>query len=425
MRVICRQNPAPLDQADGVSFSLFAPPNRQGVGRVAVEMPKRLRGAGVYPSPRAWDFLALALGVCAADQGCLRKTSPDGWTREIELEVAVTDPEFWDTQATAVNDVLRFLTGDIWQVAFVQGGAPPPRRLRYTRRRLTGDCVCLLSGGVDSLVGAIDVVASGKRPVLVSQVARGDAEKQRYFAGRIGDDLSHLQLSHAISPPGQAELSQRARSLVFIAYGVLAASVLPKYRQGEEVELFIPENGFISLNAPLTPLRIGSLSTRTTHPFFIEQIQKVLDAVGFHVRLLNPYQFKTKGEMLVGCADQSLLRELVFESTSCARFARFKYGHCGRCVPCLVRRAAISRWGQEDETTYQYKDLSIPDAEHSGYDDVRSVAFTILVAERSGVEEWAGDALNQMHLGDTAPYTALADRSIAELRAYLEEAGVR
>ena len=352
MRVICTRSPNPLDSIEGVAFSLFEQPMQHGVGRVAAAMPKHLRRAGVYPSSRAWDFLALALSVAAADQGCLRRTSPDGWTREIRLEVAVTDAEFWDTQTKAINDTLRFLTGDIWQLAFVPGGAPRPRPLRSTGRRLTGDCVCLLSGGVDSLVGAIDAVSAGRRPVLVSQIARGDAERQRQFAETIGQGLSHLQLSHAIEPPGEAERSQRARSLVFVAYGVLAASVLPKHRHGEEVDILIPENGFVSLNVPLTPLRLGSLSTRTTHPLFIRQIQGILDAVGFHVRLLNPYQLKTKGEMLVECSDQSLLRELVFGSTSCGRFSRFNYKHCGRCVPCLVRRAAFLRWGRGDETIY-------------------------------------------------------------------------
>ena len=166
MRVICQQNPAPLDPTHGVSFSLFVQPDRHGVGRVAATIPQDLRRAGVYPSARAWDFLALSLSVAAADFGCLRSKSPDGWTRNIQLEVAVTDPVLWNTQATAINAALQFLTGDIWELAFVPGGMTPPRARRHTRRRLNGDCACLLSGGVDSLVGAIDAVASGRRPVL-------------------------------------------------------------------------------------------------------------------------------------------------------------------------------------------------------------------------------------------------------------------
>ncbi len=424
MTVICRQNAIPIDPSDGMAFSLFEQPKWPGVGRVAAAMPQRLRSLGIYPSSRAWDFLAIALSTAAADQGCLRNSSPDGWTREINLEVSVTDPEFWSTQAQAIGAAVRFLTGDIWHFSFIAGGVAPPRQKRYTRRRTIGDSICLLSGGVDSLVGAIDAVASGLSPVLVSQVAQGDSSRQKDFAEMLGEDLTHIQLSHAIKPPGQAERSQRARSIVFIAYGVLAASVLPQYRHGESVNLLIPENGFISLNVPLTPLRIGSLSTRTTHPFFMRQVQDILDGAEFRVQLLNPYQLKTKGEMLVECMDQPLLEDLVFQSTSCSRFSRFTYEHCGRCVPCIVRRAAFLHWGKGDETSYVYEDLSIPNDVYRDFDDVRSVAFAALQVERSSIEAWAGGALNYMHLGDTSPYADMAGRGIAELREFLDQAGV-
>ncbi|MCZ7581789.1 MAG: hypothetical protein M5U21_13400 [Fimbriimonadaceae bacterium] len=52
------------------------------------------------------------------------------------------------------------------------------------------------------------------------------------------------------------------------------------------------------MNVPLTSLRIGSLSTRTTHPYFLRQIQSIWDAVGLNVEIQNPYQFRTKGELL-------------------------------------------------------------------------------------------------------------------------------
>lgn len=37
-------------------------------------------------------------------------------------------------------------------------------------------------------------------------------------------------------------------------------------------ELLVPENGLIALNVPLDETRVGSFSTRTTHPlsFFVE-----------------------------------------------------------------------------------------------------------------------------------------------------------
>ena len=423
MRVICMQDPALLGPSKGIAFSLFHRPQHSGIGRVATTMAQDVIRAGIQPSSRTWDFLAVALSVAAADHGCLRDSSPDGWTREIQLEVAVTDPIFWETQASALETALRFLTNDIWQLTFISGGVHPPRRTRRTRRRLEGDCVCLLSGGVDSLVGAIDAVSAGMRPVLVSQRSRGDSERQSQFSRTVGDNLSHLQLSHAIKPLGKAERSQRARSMVFLAYGVLAASALPQHCHGKSVTLYVPENGFISLNIPLTPFRLGSLSTRTTHPFFIRQIQNILDAAGFHVKLSNGYQFKTKGEMLLECSDQALLKRLVFGATSCGRFARFNYNHCGRCVPCLVRRAAFLKWGMGDETSYRFADLSLPGHQHRDFDDVRSTVFATLRVAQSGIDEWAGSTLNYMQLGDIAPYIELVERGIAELRTFLDEVG--
>jgi hypothetical protein len=46
-------------------------------------------------------------------------------------------------------------------------------------------------------------------------------------------------------------------------------------------------------------MRLGSLSTRTSHPAVLQMLQQILDAGNFRVRLVNPYQQKTKGEMLL------------------------------------------------------------------------------------------------------------------------------
>lgn len=47
------------------------------------------------------------------------------------------------------------------------------------------DCICLLSGGMDSLVGAIDLHEEGRNPLFVSQIVRGDADHQREYAMRL------------------------------------------------------------------------------------------------------------------------------------------------------------------------------------------------------------------------------------------------
>src|SRR5690606_29898404 len=110
--------------------------------------------------------LSLALSLVAADVRVHRDVSPDGWTRQIDLTVAVGEPDVWNSQAPQIEAALRFLSTDIWTIRFVGGGhrpLPPDELFMPTQ-----DCVCLLSGGMDSLIGAIDLVAEGRAPLAVS-----------------------------------------------------------------------------------------------------------------------------------------------------------------------------------------------------------------------------------------------------------------
>lgn len=425
MKVVCTPSPTQADALAGVALTLMHGGELPGVGRTGLQVPSEVRRHGLRPILRAWDLLALSLAVVAADQACLRAGSPDGWTREIDLRVALAEPDPWRPILPLLEASLRFLTGDIWCLA-LDGGGMPPLTKGFRRSAPTGDRVCLLSGGVDSLVGAIDLVAAGAHPIFVSQRAKGDSRRQSVFAHALGAALPHIQLSHATKPVGVSERTQRSRSMMFLAIAVLAATSLPQARDGETTDIVVPENGFISLNVPLTPLRLGSLSTRTTHPHFLSQMQAIFDVMGFRVRLVNPYQFATKGEMLVGCRDQAALKRFVFESTSCGRFARWNYQHCGRCFPCLVRRAAFGRWGNGDATTrgYRFGNLALPDRDHRDFDDVRAAAYAIHKVRRDGIEVWSAGSISEAQLGDTAPYVSLAERGLREIESFMAPFGV-
>lgn len=425
MKVYC----APRDSWDAppkrtdLKVLLFDVPNKESEGSIGHSLLQTIERLELVPAQRAWDLLSIALGVVAADHGCLRRTSPDGWTREIDLSVAVSDPKFWTGQAHALESSLCFLTGDVWQVSFTEGGiSPKPPRHAKPRDE---SVACLLSGGMDSLVGAIDITAAeGQLPLLVSQVSKGDKMNQTYFAHQICGDNHHLQLNHNVKTPDESETSQRARSFVFLAYGVLAATALSSYHVSGSATLIVPENGFISLNVPLTPMRLGSLSTRTTHPAFIARFQALLVAAGLHVKLLNPYQFKTKGQMLAECKKQKILDKLAGSTMSCGRSARINM-HCGRCVPCLIRRAAFYRWNRADPTAYKYKDLSRRGSDYRAFDDVRAAAMAVEYVRRNGIRRWTAGALNSAQLGDVSKYQDVAKRGLKELETFLAAAKVK
>lgn len=425
MKLVCApQAYAFKGRADTLDVVLYGHADRPTRGSAGAAITDKLIRCNLHPAPRAWDFLSLALAVTAADLAGHRNVSPDGWTREIELEVSVADPAFWNKQRDLVARLLGFLTTDKWEVGFIGGGLcpKPPRKAVLPPE----DCVALLSGGLDSFIGNLDLVATGRRPFVVSQTVRGDAENQRAFAKLMGGGLRHLQVNHNADVPNpETPPSQRARSLIFIAYGILAATTLKQYHAGCGVTLYVCENGFISINPPLTGTRLGSLSTRTTHPVFLELVQRLLDVAELRVRVENPYQIKTKGEMMRDCMDKKLLRAHAAHTTSCGRYLQHGYMHCGRCVPCLVRRAAFCAAGINDTTEYVYGDLGRDDEDYAGFDDVRSVAMALLEVKADGLESWLGTALSTTLLGDVVPLQAMVGRGLGELGSLFKFHGVK
>jgi 7-cyano-7-deazaguanine synthase in queuosine biosynthesis len=423
MKLICGPKGFEIDDpGDALSVVLYGQAHGKGRASAGEAAKAEILKRKLDPAPRAWDLLSIALSIIAADVAGHRSESPDGWTRDFELDIAVADPAFWKTVGGDLARALAFLTTDRWMLRFHDGGMRPPPPKVPTRP--LEDCVVLLSGGLDSLIGAIDLVAKGKRPFAVSQIVRGDAEKQVDFAGLIGGGLGHVQLNHNAEVPSVKEDSQRARSLIFMAFGVLIATSLRSYGDGRRVPLYACENGFIAMNPPLTGARLGSLSTRTAHPKFLAQLQAVLDAAGLRVQIENPYRTMTKGEMLTACADQTLLRAEAARSTSCGRFQRFNYKHCGRCVPCQVRRAAFLAWAQPDSTAYIYGALGKDHPDFAGFDDVRAVRMAIAEVQADGLEAWLGPALSSGLIPDKGALKGMIERGLEELAALHRVHGV-
>jgi hypothetical protein len=149
--------------------------------------------------------------------------------------------------------------------------------------------------------------------------------------------------------------------------------------------VYVPENGYIALNVPLTRARAGSASTRTTHPRYLALLHDAAAASGVPNPLVNPYEFKTKGEMLRDSRNQDLLRELAPLTVSCshpeaARWQQRAEGNCGYCFPCLIRRASLAAVGWDTEP-YPWDALSDPalveDTDEKRGADLRAVVNAV------------------------------------------------
>ena len=378
-------------------LDLGAPPKGLAFGiGTALEL---MRAGGLAPTETGVDLLVLAIHVHAADARISRSLcAQDGWTREIRLCIPVAEPQAWQEAKGILQVMLGFLTGDRWTIDFRQRPQAVGRLAPEADARSEGtpyDGISLFSGGLDSLIGALDEIHDGRRPFFVSYAGEGAVSRPqadlfdqlRALTRGQGSNADRLRLRLPVRFPARLiegagkENTTRGRSFLFLALGALAGTGM---RQA--FELRVPENGFIALNVPLDPTRPGSATTRTTHPFYLRRWNELLGAIGVEGTVRNPYWKLTKGEMVAGCTDQVMLRRLAAQSLSCAhpatkRFSGSADAHCGTCVPCLIRRAAIaSAWGAGgDPTRYRCEDLAAQelDSARAAGQQVRAFQYAI------------------------------------------------
>lgn len=308
------------------------------------------------------DLFIIGLSVFALDKRISRSLFDDAWTREIEVSIPVLEKNKWDRTCDRWNELLSFLTGDIWKIKFRSTSAEYGFHKNANRSKIdiSGcDCVSLFSGGLDSFCGAIKLLEDGKSPVLVGH---NEYPKLRYIQENMVKDFRSNYDSQSISflgftagarapkniegePLRKTENTSRGRSLLFLCAAISIAGIM-----GEDTPVYIPENGFIGLNISLTNSRKGSCSTRTTHPFFLEGLSEILGEVGIHNRIENFFAYKTKREIVNLIAETQSFKNNYMNTISCSHPCVARYNrtgsreypvNCGFCYPCLIRKASL------------------------------------------------------------------------------------
>lgn len=327
---------------------------------------KRFLDLPTFFSPIGLDLLYISLYVFGADRIIHRSLGYDAWTRDFTLYVPVLEFEKWNNNKSLLESMLSYLSGDRWKLEFRKREltkAELKAQARFGARKkhnqLITKRISMFSGGLDSFIGAIDALEEKQDILFVSHYGGGKGVKEYQDVLRsklceeyeIGEE--QFFSFHAAARNG-LEDTTRTRSFMFFCHAVAIATCF-----SNNVELLIPENGLISLNIPLTNSRLGSSSTRTTHPFYLGMFQMLLQDLGVDVKLINPYQFKTKGEMILYCKNLRFLTENISNTMSCSHpdqgriLKETKTRHCGSCLPCVIRRASIERAGIKEITSYR------------------------------------------------------------------------
>lgn len=311
-------------------------------------------------SRTALDFLIISSSVYGIDRLIKRKiNSIDGWSRELSVTFPVSKLSGWKPQSQHFDQLLSFLTGDYWETSFVKSDFELPTLETNDFQLPEFTEVSLFSGGLDSLIGAIDALNDRKiKTFLVSHYdpqMHGPKGDQHDLIELLNDqykdrfkNLPSIKVFLETSNSAK-ETTLRSRSILFISLATMVAET-------RKVRVVVPENGTVSLNYPLSPSRRSACSTRTTHPTFVKFVHDLLRGQGLVSEIVNPYEFQTKGEMVGGCKDIDFLRKILQKSNSCgkrghrAHWEQRDASHCGVCMPCVYRRASLLL--QTDRTTY-------------------------------------------------------------------------
>lgn len=328
---------------------------------VIINTKQLFKSLKLVPQKKSLDIWFFSIYIHLIDNLLPRtELAVDNWLREINVRIPVSTPQIWNNNSHLIVDALNFLTGDEWIIEFYQleddyffnNGLE-------IEENLTIEKICLLSGGLDSLVGAIDLVNTYDNIIFTSHYDNAGAmqDKQKEIFDKICSSkpqkkfiLSQFRIRYSDKLFYDSDTNQRARSMIFLGFALFHAINFNLN------EIILPENGLISINLPLNESRTSSNSTRTTHPYFIKKLKEFMFNIGININIKNPYQEKTKGEMLRECDDKVLLNNLINKTISCSHYKRKEPWtrrdsilNCGYCIPCLIRRSSI----------YYYEHLSV------------------------------------------------------------------
>lgn len=394
--------------------------------------------AAIYTQPPVLtrDILDIALALYTADIVVPRGRN-EAWTRELSLLVPVRQPDFWEQNLPALLAILHGLTRDNFYLDFCERVEDCPELLRPvgalgsagTRSRSV-DCVCTLSGGVDSLAGGTMLLRADRRPLFVSHrsgnphvrgrqtVAERSLDAIRpdsaVFANLVVQPRPDSGGEYRFPVAGERETSRRLRSFLFMAMLTAAAA-------GVDVEeAYLCDNGILTIALPMSPGRVGSLSTRSTHPSVLAGFNALARAAGMKTTILNPFIYRTKAEIISDILRPVLTPDQIQATTSCWMSGR-RSRPCGGCIPCLLRRISMLAAGLPDEA-YEIDLLDDPELYRGteAYDNLIDL-LTQAVRLASGTDEHLLAQWPQ--LLDLASSGVSVGDALAMYRRYADEVG--
>ena len=263
--------------------------------------------------------------------------------KTINLEIPINNVKKFNEIKNILNNLIKFMTnGENWNISFrkcttakkIQLPLQLPLQHNY-------NSIALLSGGLDALAGASQ---EKKNNTIFVTYASNKIEKNKAiysynnYISKYCQNSSHVIINKKILND-KTHLTQRTRSLIFLS----SCFIYADYFKIDKIKIY--ENGIMTLNPTFFFRR---KVTRTTHPKTIYFINKILEKLGINFRIINPFNYLTKAEVVDLIPTEWNL--LIKETKTCSKmpgtkaFQNFNgkgYNHCGICTACILRQISI------------------------------------------------------------------------------------
>lgn len=303
------------------------------------------------------DLLEIAFVVYMADLHVPRL--PD-LSRNLNILMPVRHLETWCNVQSNLEKAVSFLGRDRVRFYFVRRKEARTTRPVFNPSENQSMRCCLLSGGIDSAVGALWSLDQGLDPLFVSHSSSGPLSKAQKAITTTLAQTFDKDLTHCVFPRGKSTrrtgsyrlpgmpispMPQHLRSFLYLSIATAAAVELGI----DTVYMF--ENGPVALNPLISEAHIN---TRTAHPLFIQMFCNIVNtSFGIKLTIANPFVYRTKSSLCRYLKNKKLAAKILSSTISCLNYARvpanaklwfnltqFQGRHDGQCLPCILRRTA-------------------------------------------------------------------------------------
>lgn len=308
--------------------------------------------------PALADLLDVALAAYTIDrlsprQRPGRRTTDRGWQRALSVHVPVRDLTRWNQALVwlGLEGLLSYFTDDRWTFTFsVARSDPRTSEVQSALFALPFGrdlAVCLFSGGLDSLAGAVRLLLQDAECHLIciggatnDWLGQTMRELLAALARRFGERVTPLIVPFHLASPDGADLpeetTQRSRAFLYLILGAVTALL------ARTSSLIVHENGVGALNLPYNGAQFGTHLTRAMCPLALADTANWLSTyLGRPFRIVSSALGLTKAGACRPLTEAGL-RHLVSATFSCDGFQR-RAGQprCGVCTSCLLRRQSL------------------------------------------------------------------------------------